>query len=76
MAVVVGALMGTGEGTGRAGEVEQVGVLRGTGWLLDETGKMLDGTGGKNSGTDRVLGGTDEGACVIGVVEYTRTGDR
>ena len=46
---------GTGEGTGRSGEVEQVGVLRGTGSLL--------------GGTDRVLGGTDQGACVIGVVD-------
>ena len=52
---------GTGEGTGRSGEMEQVGVLRGTGRLLDETGKIVDGTGGENSGTDKVLGGTDNG---------------
>ena len=38
----------TGERTGRSDEVEQVGVLRGTGSLL--------------GGTDRVLGGTDQGA--------------
>ena len=44
--------------------------------MLNETGKMLDGTGGKDSGTDRVLGGTDKGACVIGVVEYSKTGNR
>ena len=53
-----------------------MGVLRGTGRLLDETGKTFDRTGGKNSGTDRVLGGTDKGACAIGVVEYTKTGKR
>ena len=56
--------------------MEQVGVLRGTGRLLNETGKMLDGTDGKVGGTDRVLAGTDKGACVIGVVEYTKTGER
>ena len=39
---------GIGEGTGRSGEMEQVGVLRGTGSLL--------------GGIDRVLGGTDQGA--------------
>ena len=48
MAIVVNVLMEAGKRTGGTGEMEQVGVLRGTVSLL--------------GGTDRVLGGTDQGA--------------
>ena len=62
MAIVVDLLMKAGKRTGGTGEMEQVGVLRGTGSLFGGTDRVL-------GGTDKILGGTDQGACVIGVVD-------